>query len=242
MQNKFKEIEFFNQHANKEEDYNVFTNDSNQKIVETCLTLSQFPPRAKLVDLGCGAGIFTKLLYDSGFKVVGVDISERLIEVAQKKYPYIEFMVGDVEKLSFASESFDGVFLSAILHHLPDPSICAGEVFRILRAGGKFVAFDPNRYNPFMYLYRDKSSLFYSNRGVTENERPIVAKDITKIFIEVGFKVSIDYLSGLKYRYIASPLLRKLLPLYNVFDDILFRPQWLKPYRAFVITQGMKPL
>ena len=46
----------------------------------------------------------------------------------------------------------------------------------MLRPGGRFVAFDPNRMNPFMCLYRDRSSPFYSPVGVTENERPVLAK------------------------------------------------------------------
>ena len=45
----------------------------------------------------------------------------------------------------------------------------------MLRPGGRFVAFDPNRMNPFMWLYRDRSSPFYSPVGVTQNERPVLA-------------------------------------------------------------------
>jgi len=240
MQDKLKEVEFFNQHAEKEEDYNVFTDASNLKIIQTCLTFSELPNQAKVVDLGCGAGIFTNLLRSLGLDVSGIDISERLVEVARKKYPQIKFTVGDVEKLPFPDESFDGVFLSGILHHLPDTTLCATEVLRILKPGGVFVAFDPNRYNPFMYLYRDRSSPLYSNKGVTENERPIVAAEVADVFVRVGFQVSTDYLSGLKYRYIASPVMRKLLPIYNILDDFLFRPSWLKAYRAFVITKGIK--
>ncbi len=46
----------------------------------------------------------------------------------------------------------------------------------MLRPGGRFVAFDPNRMNPFMWLYRDRASPFYSSVGVTENERPVLAE------------------------------------------------------------------
>jgi SAM-dependent methyltransferase len=40
------------------------------------------------------------------------------------------------------------------VHPLPDPARCGSEVFRVLKPGGSFVAFDPNRLNPLMYLYR----------------------------------------------------------------------------------------
>jgi SAM-dependent methyltransferase len=51
------------------------------------------------------------------------------------------------------------------VHRLLDPARCASEVFRVLKPDGSFVAFDPNRLNPFMYLYRDRSSPFYSSVG-----------------------------------------------------------------------------
>ena len=241
MQNKEKEIAFFSEYANSQGEYDVFTEESNRKIVQSCIEFSGLKPPMKIVDLGCGTGVFTKILCDLGFSVSGLDLSPTLIEVAQKKYPNIEFHVGDVEHMPFASESFEGVFLSGILHHLPDPSHCTREVYRVLKAKGIFVAFDPNRLNPFMWLYRDKRSPLYSPEGVTENERPIKASEMERFFKGAGFHVSFDYLSGIHYRYVASARFRWLLPVYNFLDDILFRPFFLKPYRAFVLTRGVKP-
>jgi len=123
---------------------------------------------------------------------------------------------------------------------LPDLKRCAGEVSRILKPGGVFVAFDPNRRNPFMWLYRDKESPFYSSNGVTENERPIIASQVAETFRHIGFDTATDYLSGLHYRYIASAGARRILPLYNFMDNVLFRPSWLKPYSAFILTRGRK--
>ena len=58
--------------------------------------------------------------------------------------------------------------------------------------------------NPFMYLYRDRASPFYSSVGVTENERPVLPFQIAGVFRDAGFAVSTDYLAGLAYRYVAS--------------------------------------
>ena len=95
--------------------------------------------------------------------------------LGRSKYPGLELIEGDAENLPFANESFDGVLLSGLVHHFPDPRRLAVEVRRVLKPGGRFVAFDPNRMNPFMWLYRDRASPFYSPVGVTENERPILA-------------------------------------------------------------------
>jgi ubiquinone/menaquinone biosynthesis C-methylase UbiE len=164
-----------------------------------------------------------------------------LIALGRGKYPGVEFLEGDVEHLPFPDGSLDGVLLSGLVHHLPDPGRCAGEVFRVLKSGGSFVAFDPNRMNPFMYLYRDRSSPFYSSVGVTENERPVLAHQVAAVFRGLGFRVGTDYISDLSYRYLASSKLRWLLPAYNSMDRLLFAPPFMKPLRAFVLTYGEKP-
>jgi ubiquinone/menaquinone biosynthesis C-methylase UbiE len=238
-QSKAKEIAFFDRHA-ADRDYDVFTPASSQLLIDTFVRLTGLAPGARVADLGCGSGAFGALLAEAGYKVAGVDISPALIKRAQAAHPGIEFKVGDVEHLPFEAECFDGVMLSGIVHHLPDPTRCAEETFRILRKGGRFMAFDPNRMNPFMYLYRDRSSPFYSSVGVTENERPILAKEVATTFLRTGLLVETEFLSGLSYRYVASGLARAFLPIYNIIDRYAFSPQFLRKFRSFVITSGEK--
>jgi ubiquinone/menaquinone biosynthesis C-methylase UbiE len=239
-QDKKKEIAFFDGHAAADA-YDVFTPESSKRLIETCMRLAGLKPGARVADLGCGSGVFTDLLYRQGYDAVGLDISPKLITLGKAKYPKVEFLEGDVEHLPFPSSSLDGILLSGLVHHLPDPTLCAAEAFRVLRHGGAFVAFDPNRMNPFMYLYRDRSSPFYSPVGVTENERPVLAHEIAAVFAKSGFQVGTDYLSDLRYRYLASAKLRWLLPAYNAVDRALFAPNFMKPFRSFVLTYGVKP-
>lgn len=239
-QNKASEIAFFDSHGAADA-YDVFAPTSNERLIDAVVRLSGLPKGARVVDLGCGSGVFTDVLQRRGYRCAGVDLSPKLIEIARGKYKDIEFSVGDIERLSFPGGSFDGVLLSGVLHHLPDPSRCAAEVFRILRPGGKFVAFDPNRRNPFMYLYRDRSSPVYSSVGVTENERPVLAEEIAATFRKAGFRAGSEFLSGLRYRYIASGMARPLLPIYNTVDSILFAPHFMRQFRAFVLSFGEKP-
>ena len=171
-QDKHKEIAFFDAHAAADA-YDVFTPATNERLIDAFVNLGKLPPGSRVVDLGCGSGIFTNVLQRRGYRCTGIDISPKLITIAKAKFPKVEFIEGDVEHLPFPDNSFDGVLLSGLVHHFPDPSHCASEVFRVLRPGGTFFAFDPNRMNPFMYLYRDRSSPFYSAVGVTENERPV---------------------------------------------------------------------
>jgi ubiquinone/menaquinone biosynthesis C-methylase UbiE len=240
VQDKSKEIEFFDRHA-AADDYNVFTETANARLIDSFVRLTRLGPGARIADLGCGSGVFTNMLAERGYEAQGIDISSKLIGLARRKYPKLTFMEGDVEALPYADSSLHGVLLSGLVHHFPDPSRCAAETFRVLRRGGRFMAFDPNRANPFMYLYRDKSSPLYSSRGVTENERPVIASEVVRVFSNAGFVVSTDYLGSLAYRYIASPAMRTLLPVYNFLDDMLFRPQAVQHLRPFVLTYGEKP-
>jgi ubiquinone/menaquinone biosynthesis C-methylase UbiE len=239
-QNKQTEIAFFDSHGAVNA-YDVFTPGTNEHLIDMFVRLSGLPAGARVVDLGCGSGIFTNLLQRRGYRCSGVDLSPKMIALARAKFSDIEFIEGDIERLPLADASFDGVLLSGVLHHFPDRSRCAAEVFRILRPGGKFVAFDPNRINPFMYLYRDRTSPFYSSVGVTENERPVLFREVAETFRNAGFHAGTEFLSGMKYRYIASGAVRWLLPLYNAIDSCLFSPAWMRWFRAFVFSFGEKP-
>jgi ubiquinone/menaquinone biosynthesis C-methylase UbiE len=238
-QDKQKEIAFFDRHADAD-DYNVFTPDATARLVGAFVRLTGLQPGARVADLGCGSGAFTTLLARAGYDCVGLDISTKLLAVGRRKYPGIDFVEGDIERLPFAPASFDGVLLSGVVHHFPDPSRCAAEVFRVLRRDGRFLAFDPNRRNPFMWLYRDRASPFYSPMGVTENERPVLAREVAGVFERAGFVVSSHYLSGLAYRYVASPRMQLLLPLYNIIDAAVFGLPGMERLAPFVLTAGAK--
>jgi hypothetical protein len=107
----------------------------------------------------------------------------------------------------------------------------------VLRPGVRFVAFDPNRMNPFMWLYRDHASPFYSPIGVTKNERPVLAGRVAAVFRQAGLELRTD---GLAYRYVASERTRALLPIYNFIDNVVFNMGLMKPFRPFVLTSEEK--
>lgn len=237
MQNKNQEIHFFSNYAQSGE-YNVFSEESNQILIKRFLDFLPFQ-EGTVFDVGCGSGIFTHLLKEKEIKIIGLDLCFSMLSVGKKTKSHIALINGDAESLPLKSESLEAIFISALLHHLPDPSSCIKEIYRVLKPGGVFFAFDPNRKNPFMWLYRDKSSPFYSSKGVTLNERPILANELISSFEKEGFFASCDYVS-LEYRYIASSFLLNLLPLYNFLEKIFFKPSFLKYFRSMVLTYGIK--
>lgn len=239
FQDKSREVEFFDSHANQVSEYNVFTEESNRALIDHFMQATGVRPGDRVLDLGCGSGVFSQQLAGRGLKVTGLDLSPKLIERARRLYTHIEFLVGDAERLAFSNESFHAVFLGGVIHHFPLPLAMAREVARVTIPSGSFWAFDPNRRNPFMFLYRVKSSPFYSSRGVTQNEQPVRAEEVARVFGEAGFSVNTDFLS-LNFTYVASAKTRFFLPLYNALDRLMFSPHGLKHRRAFVLNWGKK--
>jgi ubiquinone/menaquinone biosynthesis C-methylase UbiE len=238
-QDKAKEVAFFDCFA-ATDNYDVFKPEAKAHIIEAVVRLGRFKPGTRIADIGCGSGAFTMLLHERGFQPVGLDISPKLIALAREKFPAIEFIEGDAENLPFASESLDAVLLSGLVHHFPDPRRLAQETYRVLGRGGRFVAFDPNRMNPLMWLYRDPSSPFYSQVGVTENERPILSGQVAAVFRDAGFAVRSEFLAGLPYRFVQSAATRMALPIYNAIDRWVFTIPMLARLAPFVLTAGEK--
>ncbi len=85
--------------------------------------VSFLKPGNLVLDVGCGAGLKSKYLITKGLKVVGIDLSEDIIEIAKKEVPGARFKVADItEPLEF-DKKFDGIFAQAVLLHIPKKDI-----------------------------------------------------------------------------------------------------------------------
>ncbi len=101
-------------------------------------------PGRRVLDLGCRDGALTRE-YAAGNEVVGVDADRDALAEAEKIG--IETHWADLDQpLPFGDGSFDVVVAGELLEHLRDPRTVVGEVRRVLRPGGTFVASVPNAY------------------------------------------------------------------------------------------------
>jgi 2-polyprenyl-6-hydroxyphenyl methylase/3-demethylubiquinone-9 3-methyltransferase len=105
--------------------------------------------RGRLVlDAGCGGGLVARELAAAGAEVVGVDRSLGSLGVARRAVgPPFRFRPaqGRLERLPFASGSFDAVVAADVLEHLPDLPAAVAELARVLAPGGSFVFDTVNR-------------------------------------------------------------------------------------------------
>ena len=90
--------------------------------------------------IGCGTGEECHYLKSLGARrVVGIDISEGLIEYAKKSYPELEFKIMDMEHLDFTTESFDFVYSSLVMHYIDSWKSVLGAISKVLKRGGRFL-------------------------------------------------------------------------------------------------------
>ncbi len=112
----------------------------------------------RVLDVGCGLGKVTVYLAEKGLDVMGIDISPRLVELAQKKaqehHVPIEFQVSELAHY-IPKEKFDGVLFAGVLEHIENEEQLMHDAKRVLKEDGKMVIFDIPLF-PWLYHPRDK--------------------------------------------------------------------------------------
>jgi ubiquinone/menaquinone biosynthesis C-methylase UbiE len=115
--------------------------------------LRRLPRGSLILETGCGLGHDGHELLRSGYRVVETDIAPgqlaqaRALQESGGFGEVSDHLLADAEHLPFASGSFDGAFMVASLHHLPDPLVALREIRRVLRRGGVLVlGTEPNSW------------------------------------------------------------------------------------------------
>lgn len=99
----------------------------------------------KLLDVGCGNGIFLHRMHNLDWSVTGIDFDAKAIEYAKKMHGGdLTFINTDLSSARFADNSFDAVTMSHVIEHVPDPVGTLIEIRRILKSGGRLVVTTPN--------------------------------------------------------------------------------------------------
>ncbi len=105
----------------------------------------------RILEVGCGTGDDARRIAEMtspGGSVVAIDKSEALISEARRrtreKNDSIDFVVGDATALDLESGTFDACRIERTLIHIPEPTVAMSEMVRVLRSGGKLVAYEPD--------------------------------------------------------------------------------------------------
>jgi arsenite methyltransferase len=137
---------------------------------ETCclscggaLHFAEPQPGECCVDLGSGKGTdvlrMATMVGEKGF-VYGVDISEGMLETAQKSaeklsVTNVKFVKSDLEDIAVPSEIADVLISNCTLNHVADKQKAWNEIYRILKPGGRFVISDIYSTEPVPEIYKN---------------------------------------------------------------------------------------
>ena len=111
---------------------------------------NKLPSDAEVLDVGCGNGVISRSLGDKGFKVQGVDVSEKAIERARmlNKNSNVKFDVISAEQLVADGKQYHAVICSEVLEHLNNPQILLTTLRDILKDNGVLIVTVPNGKGP----------------------------------------------------------------------------------------------
>jgi ubiquinone/menaquinone biosynthesis C-methylase UbiE len=152
-----------------------------------------------VLDVGCGTGSIALILSGLGHDVSGIDLSEGMLSVCEKKAIQrglpIRTQIGDAEALPFPDKSFDIISSRWVLWTLLRPDVAMSEWKRVLRPGGKILAFDVKTHT-------------YRNQTIPDKIRQFVSKSL--IFLQDGKKIR---------SYTENKEIRDILPLAHYLSD-----------------------
>ena len=138
----------------------------------------------KILDLGCGPGHHSKYFSNLGFDVIGIDLSLEMIKIAKRESIKSVFQVMDILDLNFEKDTFNGIWASASLLHVPKSKI------KFVLKKLKEILIE----NGILYIslkQGEGSEIFIDNRygGVEKHYVYYYPEEIEKLLKNVGFNI-----------------------------------------------------
>lgn len=141
----------------------------------------------RILEIGCGTGMFTEMFSRSGAQIIGVDISAELLDKAKARnlpQEQVQFIEKNFEEWDIDG-SFDALIGSSILHHLElMPSLT--KIYNLLKPGGSMCFAEPNMLNPQVFTERKLAFLpFFSH--VSPDETAFIRWSLQSALYKTGF-------------------------------------------------------
>lgn len=160
----------YDKHAQSWED--ALETNVGHKYLEKPAMETELSPNLEgqtVLSIGVGSGGELKeILKRNPKRLVGIDISEKLLELATRKYPEVELKKMNMMDMSFPGESFDYIYSSLTFHYAHDWDLLLKEVSRVLKRGGELLF---STHDPLYWSRKQETGKTYTNeRGITMKE------------------------------------------------------------------------
>jgi SAM-dependent methyltransferase len=112
-------------------------------MAKRCRVVTSRRPPGRLLDVGCGIGLFLDAMRRRGWEVAGEEVTAVAARLAGERFG-LDVFAGTLEEAAYPDRHFDVVTLWNVIEHLPDPPATLREIGRILLPGGLVVMATPN--------------------------------------------------------------------------------------------------
>ena len=190
--------------------------------------LSFVPPITVALDVGCGKGLFGKILKEKfNCEVWGVEPDKDSAVIAATNLDHVLNSVFD-RGLNFQGKKFDCIFFNDVLEHLVEPTDALLIADNLLKANGCIISSIPNILHFFtIWKIIETQDWQYEEAGIMDRThlRFFTKKSIVRMFKECGFKV--EEIQGI------NPTLGKK---YLALNALLFNKIKDMRYRQFIVV------
>ncbi len=153
-------------------------------------TLKPIPWRDSfhVMEVGCGAGFAATYLEGHYAHYVGIDHSERLIELARRFncHANAEFLATSIQQFE-PRQQFDVIFMIGVLHHLEDCAAVLPELVQMLRPGGWLAVNEPVRGNPLIGMARRTRKRM--DKDYSDDQIEMSRNEVREAFVQAGLEV-----------------------------------------------------
>ena len=113
----------------------------DERVIERLGEFADLTPDMVVADVGTGTGFVAAGIAPSVARVIGIDISERILDVARHNLDElgidnVDLREGDITALPLADDSVDAALANMVLHHAEEPAAMLTEMARVVRPGG----------------------------------------------------------------------------------------------------------
>jgi len=207
----------------------------------------------RLLDVGCGSGVFTSKFGQDFSEVWGIDVQDQYLAEFQAValgQPKFHIAKMSASAMSFEDAYFDSIVTIETLEHVADlPSTCS-ELARVLKPGGELIITVPNRWFPCenhgmsigeMEFGRvPLLTYFPSLHRRWANARVFRVKDIDNLLLPLGFRrVATDYLWP-TFEHGGNRFQSLLKPLFGAMRIMEKSPMWLRMFGTSIIVKYTK--
>lgn len=144
-----------------------------------------------ILDIGCGPGRDTKIFSAKGYRVVGIDLSQKLLRIARQQVARADFKLMNIGNINFQPNHFEGLWANSSLMHLPKEHIrdALKQYHGVLKENGLF----------YLCLKQGEGEQMVPDKrygDVMKNWAFYQQEEIESILKETGFRVLENYVLG----------------------------------------------